>query len=128
MNQEPTPIAYTGLATGTPVQASDGIRHRHRGDGAGLDLDVFDGIVVQTEQGSRFVDADAVEIITTAYVRCRITVEEARALPEPDAAPTCTASTLMPTSETPWGSVCGACSAVVSGSAANSGDRRTTRG
>ncbi len=89
MNQEPTPIAYTGLATGTPVQASDGTDIGTVETVLDVpDLDVFDGIVVQTEQGSRFVDADAVEIITTAYVRCKITVEEARALPEPDAAPT----------------------------------------
>ncbi len=89
MTQEPTPIAYTGLATGTPVQASDGTDFGTVEAVLDVpDVDVFDGIVVQTEGRSRFVDADQVELITTAYVRCRLTAEEARALPEPAAAPT----------------------------------------
>jgi hypothetical protein len=89
MTQEPTPIAYTGLAAGTPVQASDGSDFGTVEAVLDIpDLDVFDGIVVQTEGGSRFVDADQVETITTAYVRCRLTSDEAHALPEPQAAPT----------------------------------------
>ncbi len=89
MTQEPTPIAYTGLAVGTPVQASDGSEFGTVQAVLDVpDLDVFDGIVVQTDAGSTFVDADQVETITTAYVRCKLTPDEARALPEPEAAPT----------------------------------------
>ncbi len=89
MTQEPTPIAYTGLATGTPVHASDGSEFGTVEKVLDIpDLDLFDGIVVQTDGGSRFVDADQVETITTAYVRCRLTADQAKALPEPQAAPT----------------------------------------
>ncbi len=89
MTQEPTPIAYTVLAAGTPVHASDGTEFGTVEAVLDVpDLDVFDGIVVQTDQGSRFVDADAVEVITTAYVRCRLTAQEAASLSEPEAAPT----------------------------------------
>jgi hypothetical protein len=45
---------------------------------------VFDGIVVDTPEGNRFVDADHVGTITTAYVRTTLSADEAAQLPEPD--------------------------------------------
>jgi len=59
--------------------------------------DLFDGIVTSTEQGLRFVDRDQVETITTAYVRCTITDEQAAALPVPDGAPVYTVDALQDT-------------------------------
>jgi len=49
--------------------------------------DLFDGIVVETADGTRFVDADQVEVITTGYVTCNISDEESAKLPEPSGSP-----------------------------------------
>ena len=85
MTDEPTPIAYTALEPGTPVQSSDG---RQFGTVAAVlvveEVSVFDGIVVETDDGTRFVDADHVGTITTAYVRTTLSADEAAELPEPD--------------------------------------------
>ena len=88
MTDEPTPIAYTALEPGTPVQSSDG---QQFGTVAAVlvveEVSVFDGIVVETSNGNRFVDADHVGTITTAYVRTSLTADEAAQLPEPDDSP-----------------------------------------
>ena len=79
------PIAYTALQSGTPVQTSDG--HPFATVEAVLvdeKVSVFDGIVVQTEQGTRFVDADHVGSIYTTYVRTTLSAEQAANLPLPD--------------------------------------------
>ena len=47
-------------------------------------VSVFDGIVVQTEEGARFVDADHIASIYTAYVRTTLSREQAANLPLPD--------------------------------------------
>jgi hypothetical protein len=63
------PIAYTALEPGTPVQTSDG--HTFAMVQAVLvdeRVSVFDGIVVQTAEGIRFVDADHVGTISTTRV------------------------------------------------------------
>jgi hypothetical protein len=88
MADEGTPIAYTALSPGTPVQDRAGRRFGTVERVLDVpDLDVFDGIVVRTEHGSRLVDADLVEQITTTYVRCSIGPEQTATLPEPQAAP-----------------------------------------
>ncbi len=88
MTDEPTPIAYTALQPGTPVQSSDG---QQFGTVAAVlvveEVSVFDGIVVETANGTRFVDADHVGTITTAYVRTSLTADEAAQLPVPDDSP-----------------------------------------
>ncbi len=79
------PIAYTALAPGTPVQTSDG--HPFATVQAVLvdeKVSVFDGIVVQTAEGTRFVDADQVGSIYTTHVRTTLSAEQAANLPEPD--------------------------------------------
>jgi hypothetical protein len=47
------------------------------------ELDLFDGIVVKTRHGLRFVDRDQVAEMTTTLVRCSLTDEEAAVLPAP---------------------------------------------
>lgn len=85
MTDEPSPIAYTALEPGTPVQSSDGQQFGTVTDVLVVEeVSVFDGIVVQTSQGERFVDADNVGTITTAYVRTTLSSEDAANLPEPD--------------------------------------------
>jgi hypothetical protein len=82
-------IAYTGLAPGTQVLSS-------QGDVIGTvervldipDLDLFDGIVIETPDGDRFVDRDQISRITTVAVHCTVTTEEAANLSVPDSAPT----------------------------------------
>ena len=46
--------------------------------------DLFDGIVVKTKEGLRFVDRDQIIDITTTLVRCALTDEEASNLPAPE--------------------------------------------
>lgn len=88
MNDDATPIAYTALQPGVPVQSSDG---RQFGTVESVlvveEVDVFDGIVVQTTEGSRFVDADHVGSITDAYVLTTLSAEDAGNLPAPDDSP-----------------------------------------
>lgn len=89
MTDEATPIAYTALTPGTPVQSADGVQFGTvEAVLAVEDLDVFDGITVRTDSGLRFVDADEAGSITTAYVRTTLTAEQAASLPAPAAAPT----------------------------------------
>jgi len=79
------PIAYTALQPGTPVQTSDG--HQFATVQAVLvdeKVSVFDGIVVETAQGTRFVDADQVGSIYTTYVCTTLSAEQAANLPLPD--------------------------------------------
>ncbi|HEX4402549.1 MAG TPA: hypothetical protein VHZ98_14600 [Galbitalea sp.] len=64
-----TPIAYEALPKGTPVLSTTGteigiVEHVL----ADASLDLFDGIVVKTSSGLRFVTADQVGQITTAAV------------------------------------------------------------
>jgi len=79
------PIAYTALVPGTPVQTSEG--HEFATVLAVLvdeKVSVFDGIVVETPEGRRFVDADHVGSIYTTYVRTTLSAEQAALLPLPD--------------------------------------------
>ena len=79
------PIAYTALQPGTPVQTRDG--HRFATVQAVLvdeKVSVFDGIVVQTAEGARFVDADQIGSIYTTYVSTTLSAEQAANLPLPE--------------------------------------------
>ena len=78
------PIAYTALQPGTSVQTRDGQAFATV-EAVLVDekVAVFDGIVVQTAAGTRFVDADQVASIYTSHVRTTLSAEQAAALPEP---------------------------------------------
>jgi len=79
------PIAYTALQPGTPVQTDDG--HQFATVQAVLvdeKVSVFDGIVVQTAEGARFVDADFIGAIYTTYVCTTLSADQAANLPLPD--------------------------------------------
>ena len=82
-------IAYTAVGQGTPVKSSDdtviGTVERVLDI---PDLDLFDGIVVTTVDGDRFVDRDQIARITNHAVYCAVTADEAATLPVPDSAPT----------------------------------------
>src|SRR3954452_19386215 len=88
MTDEPDPIAYTALQPGTPVQSRDG--HQFGTVEAVLqveEVDVFDGIVVGTDQGTRFVDADRVGSIFTSHVMTTLSPDEAANPPQPGQTP-----------------------------------------
>jgi Mrp family chromosome partitioning ATPase len=76
-------IGYKVLARGTPVRSSDGVQVgtvRRVQDNAREHI--FDGLVIDTPDGRRFVDAPEVARIFERAVILTITAEEARELPE----------------------------------------------
>src|SRR4051812_4966857 len=79
------PIAYTALEPGTPVQTRDG-RQFATVHAVLVDekVSVFDGIVVQTAEGTRFIDADCIGTIYTTRVCTTLSAEQASNLPLPD--------------------------------------------
>jgi hypothetical protein len=79
------PLAYTALQPGTSGQTSDG-QPFATVQSVLVDekVSVFDGIVVQTAEGTRFVDADQIDTIYTTYVRTTLSAEQAANLPQPD--------------------------------------------
>lgn len=82
------PIAYIVLQRGTPVYADGGVAVgvvKHVLDVP--EKDVFDGIVIHTHHGDRFVNADQVGAIHEHAVGLRLTAEECRELPPPTANP-----------------------------------------
>jgi hypothetical protein len=67
------PIAYEAVTPGTSVVTTTGteigtVEHVL----ADSSLDLFDGIVVKTQNGLRFVTADQVALITTVAVHTRV--------------------------------------------------------
>ncbi|HVB27488.1 MAG TPA: hypothetical protein VNE21_06205 [Mycobacteriales bacterium] len=83
-----TPISYEGVAKGTPMVTS---RDREFGTIEHVleipQEDLFDGIVVKTADGLRFVDRDQISEITDRYVVCALTDEQVASLPKPSGSP-----------------------------------------
>jgi hypothetical protein len=82
------PISYLALAEGTPVYCRDrttvGKVKRVLAD---EEYDVFDGIVIDTDDGDRFVDAEQVDRLYERAAVLKLSSSEARGLPEPTANP-----------------------------------------
>jgi hypothetical protein len=83
-----TPISYQAATRGTPVRTSAGtqigtLEHVLEVPA----VDVFDGIVIATKGGLRFIDADQVAQITRSYITCSIDSSQAAQLPPPQGAP-----------------------------------------
>jgi hypothetical protein len=82
-------IAYGAVVAGTPVHSSDGQQIGTVERVLDIpDLDLFDGIVIVTGAGDRFIDRDQVTRITTHAVYCDVAAADAHALPVPDSPPT----------------------------------------
>jgi len=82
------PISYEAAARGTPVLSSVGteigtLEHVLEVP----EVDVFDGIVITTKAGLRFIDADYVQRITRGYIRCSLDDTQAAELPPPQGSP-----------------------------------------
>ena len=83
-----TAISYEAAVRGTPVLSKAGttigtLEHVLEVP----ELDVFDGIVITTGGGLRFIDADQVQVITRSYIRCSIDDTQASQLPPPGGPP-----------------------------------------
>jgi hypothetical protein len=81
-------ISYQAATRGTPVLSSTGsqigtLEHVLEVP----EVDVFDGIVIATKDGLRFIDADYVQEITRSHIRCSLDDAQAGRLPPPDGAP-----------------------------------------
>jgi hypothetical protein len=91
MNEESefgSPISYLVLEEGTAVHATDGtvigtVKHVLFIP----DEDIFDGLVVDTQDGLRFVDASEVDRIYERAVVTTLTSDQAAALPAPEPGP-----------------------------------------
>jgi hypothetical protein len=81
-------VSYEGAVPGTPVLSRSGteigtLEHVLEVPELGL----FDGIVIATDWGLRFIGADQIKVITIRHIRCRIDDAEAARLPPPDGSP-----------------------------------------
>jgi hypothetical protein len=81
-------ISYQAAVLGTPVLTSTGteigtLEHVLEVP----EVDVFDGIVIATSAGLRFVDADNVQQITRSSIRTNLDDAQASQLTPPDGAP-----------------------------------------
>jgi hypothetical protein len=83
-----TPISFEAAARGTPVLSSSGNRIgtlEHVLEVS--ELDIFEGIVVATRHGLRFIDADHLPEFTTTHIRSSLTDEQAAKLQPPSGPP-----------------------------------------
>ena len=80
-------ISYKVLETGTAVHSSDGVRLgsvRHVLENVAEHI--FDGLVIDTPDGQRFVDAPEIARIAERRVTLTLDATQAAALPERDSA------------------------------------------
>ena len=81
-------VSYLAAVPGTPVLSSAGtqigtLEHVLQVP----ELDVFDGIVIATPAGLRFIDADSVGEITLSHIRTTLDDAQASQLSPPDGPP-----------------------------------------
>ena len=80
-----TPISFAAATRGTPVLSNSGEQIgtlEHVLDVA--DLDIFEGIVVATHHGLRFIDAEHLPQFTTTHIQSSLSDAQAAELPPPD--------------------------------------------
>jgi sporulation protein YlmC with PRC-barrel domain len=83
MDTEPA-VSYRAAVPGTPVLTKSGTEIGTLEHILAVPAeDRLDGLVIATEWGLRFVDADQVELITVRHVRSRLDDEQASRLPPP---------------------------------------------
>ncbi|MGI9007177.1 MAG: hypothetical protein ACR2FU_13450 [Streptosporangiaceae bacterium] len=83
-----TPISYEAAARGTPVLSTSGAQIgtlEHVLEVS--DLDIFEGIVIATQHGLRYIDADHLPEFTTTHIRSTLTDDQAGQLPPPSGPP-----------------------------------------
>ena len=81
-------ISYKAAVVGTPVLSTSGAQIGTLEHVLQIpDLDLFDGIVIATHAGLRFIDADQVRQITRAQITTSLDDAQAARLPPPEGAP-----------------------------------------
>jgi hypothetical protein len=81
-------ISYEAAVTGTPVLSTSGAQIGTLEHVLQIpDLDIFDGIVIATHAGLRFIDADQVREITRSHIQTSLDDDQASQLPPPDGPP-----------------------------------------
>jgi hypothetical protein len=81
-------ISYQAAARGTPVLSSSGTQIGTLEHVLEVpEVDVFDGIVIATKDGLRFIDADNVQEITRSRIQSSLDDAQASQLQPPDGAP-----------------------------------------
>jgi hypothetical protein len=93
-------ISYQAVPAGVPVLTATGqeigtLEHVLQIP----EEDLFDGLVITTKDGLRFVDADQVQVITASYIRSTLDDDAAAHLPAPDGAPVYHVDALQDTGE-----------------------------
>ena len=117
-------ISYLAAVIGTPVLTSSGTKIGTLEHVLQVpEPDTFDGIVVATRHGLRFIDADHVAEITRGHIRARLSDTEVDQLPPPTAR-RCTASMRCSTRGTTCTTISAACSAARTGNASTTSPRR----
>jgi len=87
VNDEEPAVSYRVLEPGTRVVTSDGVDLGRVAEVLENRMeDIFDGLVVETPDGRRFVDAPEVARITASVVSLTIDSSQASRLPERDRA------------------------------------------
>ena len=90
-----TPISYAAAKRGTPVLSKSGTRIGTLDHVLEVShLDIFEGIVIATHHGIRFVAADDITQITTTHIQSELTDEQAAKLAPPDGPPVYTVDAL----------------------------------
>src|SRR4051794_20692515 len=88
MDDKGAPIAYMVLAEHTPVYTSDGVRlGKVKRVLADTEADIFDGLIVDTRDGDRFVDAPNVDEIYERAVVLSLSSDDSQHMPEPTPSP-----------------------------------------
>ena len=81
-------ISYKAAVVGTPVLSTSGARIGTLEHVLEVpDLDLFDGIVIATHAGLRFIDADQIREITRSHIQSSLDDAQASQLPPPDGPP-----------------------------------------
>jgi hypothetical protein len=82
------PISYQGVPLDVPVLSSTDEKFGTLDKVLQIPSeDLFDGVIVHTAHGKRFVDRDQIDEITTKYIKCNLDAAAVEALPKPDGSP-----------------------------------------
>jgi len=82
------PVSYEGVPEGVPMLSLTGQQFGTLEKVLEIPSeDLFDGVIVKTHYGRRFVDRDQIDEITTEYIRCDLDDDAAAKLPEPSGDP-----------------------------------------
>ena len=88
MSDTAEPVSYEGVPVGVPMLTSSGQQFGTLEKVLEIPSeDLFDGVIIKTGRGRRFVDRDQISEITTQYIKCDLDDQAAANLPEPSGAP-----------------------------------------